>query len=567
MTAAGHPVQDIRRIASSEVAAAAYLAMAPDGSEWHITYLGRDLPEADWLYHAWRILAFREVEDEAATATPGHRAAREAYLTLLAERARVSVAPVVGVIEAGGGALVVRSWVPGSPMLPGRAFATPDVLEGVWAQLAILHTAGLSHGALRGDHIIVGQHRPVIISFGLGRDGASGQHKSKDVAELLVAVALVSDQATAVRDAAAALGKESVAQALPSLQPLVLSAVTRHRLTATPALLDGLRQEVAKLTGATAPPVQPRTRVALRNLLPLVALGTAIYLLLPQVAQAGATTRALGAFHWIWLPAIILCSAATYVIASVALIAAVGRPLAVGRTTAAQLAAAFTNRLAPAGLGAMATEVRYLQASGVPRGDAVSAVALKSLVGIAVHAVGLVALVLLATSSHVPFTVRAPGVPERWELLVFTAIGLAVVGLVAGGFRFRHMWLPVIRDGYERLRTLGTDPMRAFRLVGASAALTAAYALALVIAVEAVGGGPIVAVLAVYLGASAVGAAAPTPGGLGAVEAGLVAGLAAAGIHTGEAITAVLLFRLITYWGPVVPGAVSFWLLRRAGAL
>ena len=286
-----------------------------------------------------------------------------------------------------------------------------------------------------------------------------------------------------------------------------------------------------------------------------------------KVALAGATARALGAFQWVWLPAIIVCAVATYVFASVALIAAVGRPLAVGRTMGAQLAAAFTNRLAPAGLGAMTTEVRYLQASGESRGDAVAAVALKSLVSIAVHAIGLTAFILLATSSHAHFGVRAPGIPERWELLAFVAFGFAVVGLVVGALRFRHVWLRPIRYAYGRLLLLRAQPTRALRLAGASAGVTAAYALALVIAVEAAGGGPLISVVAVYLGASAVGAAAPTPGGLGAVEAGLVAGLAAAGIHTGEAVTAVLIFRLVTYWAPVLPGAVSFWVLRRVGAL
>ena len=45
---------------------------------------------------------------------------------------------------------------------------------------------------------------------------------------------------------------------------------------------------------------------------------------------------------------------------------------------------------------------------------------------------------------------------------------------------------------------------------------------------------------AVYLGASIIAAAAPTPGGLGAMEAALVAGFTGVGIEPGVAVAAVL---------------------------
>jgi uncharacterized protein (TIRG00374 family) len=115
---------------------------------------------------------------------------------------------------------------------------------------------------------------------------------------------------------------------------------------------------------------------------------------------------------------------------------------------------------------------------------------------------------------------------------------------------------------------LGHDPRRGSRLLAASAGTTTAYALALCAAVQATGGGPsVLSVVAVYLGGSALAAAAPTPGGLGAVEASLIAGLTSVGQPVGAAVTAVLVFRLVTYWAPVIPGGMSFWALRRAGAL
>ena len=46
----------------------------------------------------------------------------------------------------------------------------------------------------------------------------------------------------------------------------------------------------------------------------------------------------------------------------------------------------------------------------------------------------------------------------------------------------------------------------------------------------------------------------PTPGGLGAIEAALVAGLTGVGMDPAIAVAAVLSYRLATYWLPILPG-------------
>jgi len=54
-----------------------------------------------------------------------------------------------------------------------------------------------------------------------------------------------------------------------------------------------------------------------------------------------------------------------------------------------------------------------------------------------------------------------------------------------------------------------------------------------------------------------------TPGGLGFVEAGLAATLSAAGISTGDALIATLVYRLLTFWLPIPLGAVAAYGFRR----
>jgi undecaprenyl-diphosphatase len=309
-------------------------------------------------------------------------------------------------------------------------------------------------------------------------------------------------------------------------------------------------------------------RRVVRRLLLLVVLAAAVYVLLPQVAMAGAVAHAVGAIRWGWLPVVAAAAVLTYVMAALGLTAASGRPLPFGRTVGAQLAAAFTNRLAPAGVGAMATNVRYLEASGLRRARAMTAVALSSVAGLLVHVTATAGAVALAAATHQHVSVKAPDVPDQWPLLALAAGILAVAGVAIGATHFRGRIVPPMRAVRAQAGVFVRRPARAAALVGAAAGITAAYSVAFVGAVQGAGGGPpLVSVLAVFLGGSALAAAAPTPGGLGALEAGLVAGLTAVGQPAAPAVTAVLVFRVVTYWLPAVPGGVALWALRRSGAL
>ena len=60
---------------------------------------------------------------------------------------------------------------------------------------------------------------------------------------------------------------------------------------------------------------------------------------------------------------------------------------------------------------------------------------------------------------------------------------------------------------------------------------------------------------------------APTPGGLGALEATMIAALAGFGMDHGPAVGAVLTFRLATFWLPILPGWYTFAWMQRNGEL
>jgi undecaprenyl-diphosphatase len=108
-------------------------------------------------------------------------------------------------------------------------------------------------------------------------------------------------------------------------------------------------------------------------------------------------------------------------------------------------------------------------------------------------------------------------------------------------------------------------PSKLLGLFGGSVTVTFSYMITLYVALQAFGGGlPFATVGAVYLVGAAVATAAPTPGGLGAVEAALIAGLVSAGLDSAVAVPAVFLYRLATFWIPILPGWGCFtWLERR----
>lgn len=70
-------------------------------------------------------------------------------------------------------------------------------------------------------------------------------------------------------------------------------------------------------------------------------------------------------------------------------------------------------------------------------------------------------------------------------------------------------------------------------------------------------------VLLAFVAASVLGLIPFTPGGLGFVEAGLAATLAVAGISTGDALVATLVYRLLTFWLPIPLGGIAVWRFRR----
>jgi uncharacterized protein (TIRG00374 family) len=80
---------------------------------------------------------------------------------------------------------------------------------------------------------------------------------------------------------------------------------------------------------------------------------------------------------------------------------------------------------------------------------------------------------------------------------------------------------------------------------------------------RAFGEAPPLAVLTQAFFVGMFGNLLPMPGGVGGVEGGMIAALAAFEIDAGQAVVAVLLFRAVTFWLPMIPGVIAYFQLRK----
>ena len=177
-----------------------------------------------------------------------------------------------------------------------------------------------------------------------------------------------------------------------------------------------------------------------------------------------------------------------------------------------------------------------------------------------------------------PSSSPAPGATRRctstftssngcWCVITAALVGCALFGLTPRGRRFFHdkVWA-FIRSAGAAIAQVAKSP-RHLALTGAGAfGGPLVQIVALWLCVHALGGQlPFVQVGAIYLGGHLVASAAPVPGGLGALEAALIAGLSALGMPVGAAASAVLIYRLLTYWLTIPVGWLCLKIAEQRG--
>ena len=506
----------------------------------------------------------RGPNDDWPTLSLEHDVEHEALLLLLARAGGVNCPALKVLTTLPDGSMALAMQDVGGRRLDTLAPEEIDanLLDAVWREVALLHRARLAHRSLRAANILLNDARPVIIDMGFGAESTSPRLQAIDRAELLASLGTIVGADAVIASAARVLGPGDLAAAVPFLQPLALSAATRKQ--ASKSLLRDLRAGIAAATGEEPAPLERLVRVRPRTVFTIVALTGAFYILLPQLANVGDSFRALRHANWVWLIACVAMSVLTYVASAIGMAGGVPEHLPFVPNLETQLASSFVNRVTPANVGGMALGVRFMQKAGIEPAEAVTGMGLNVVAGAIVH-IGLlfVFLAWAGQGNSSGFTI-----PHNSKVLVIVAVVLAVLGIVAATHKGRRLMrqhvIRHVKTSISSIVTLSRSPAKLVALFGGSLGVTLAYIAALAAAVAAFHGGLSFAdVGAVYLGSSIIAAAAPTPGGLGAMEAALVAGFTGVGMDSGVAVAVVLSYRLATYWLPVLPGWIAFHMLER----
>ena len=602
---AGHPVVAMRRVGQDGNESRRYTATALGGDRLDVRVFDRDQEAAGALYRIYRWLRLQGQVRHGTPLTLGRAVERRALLSYAADEAGVRTPRLLALISVGADATALAHEqqagttlaelaasaparqdepgpggtaqphpdpagpdeahpgaaqpdpAPSDPALrdkagPPNSQPTDDQLLRVWEAVLQLHAHRVTHRALTADRILFADDgNVVLLDPSAGDVAATDLQLRLDLAQLLAELALLVGPDRTASLAVKAVGADELVPVVPLLQPIVLYRSTRAAVRRHRDVLPELRKQLLAATpGEDAPPVRLE-RVRPRTVLTLIASLAAAYLLLGELGRVSLLST-LRSADWRWTALALVLSALTYVGAAWSLSGYVPDRLRFVPTVLAQLAGSFVTLVTPAAVGGAALNIRYLQRRRVPAAVAAASVGLSQVVAFTLH------ILLLVVFAAITGTQSHSLQPPTWVYFVIAAliaIVLAVIAVPPGRRLLRARLSPVLGQVLPRLFAVMQQPRKLAEGIGGALLLTGAYILCLDACIRALGGSiPLASTAVVYLTGAALGSAVPTPGGLGAVEAALSAGLTAAGLPGATAVSTVLLFRILTFWLPVPLG-------------
>jgi glycosyltransferase 2 family protein len=544
-----------------------YAATTSDGDQQDVIVYDRDQQAAGALYRLYRSLLLRAQVSRGAPMSTDRTVERRALLSYAAEDAGAPTPRLRAVVRVGPEATVLAfDHHEGTTLADRNPGCTDEELKAIWDAVNVLHTHRVTHRSLTADRILLTDGGQVmLLDPGDGDVAASDLQIRLDVAQLIAELALVVGPDRAADLALEKAGADELVAVVPLLQRVALARPTRAALRRRRDVLPALRKRLlAAVPGGEVAPARLE-RIRFRTLVTMVATVAAVYLLAGELARE-SLGHVLRAADWHWSAVALALSALTYVAAALSLSGFVPGRLPFFRTLLAQLAGSFVTLVTPAAVGGAALNIRYLQRRKLLPAVAAASVGVSQVVAFVLHILLLVVFLALAGA-----VAKHPFEPPTWfyiVLAVLVVVAVTVLALPAGRRLLRARVAPTLGQVLPRLLEVAQQPRKLAEGIGGTLLLTAAYILCLAACVQAFHGSVAIASIAVvYLTGSALGSIIPTPGGLGAVEAALTAGLVATGLHGTEAASSVLLFRLLTFWLPVPFGWAALNYLERHEAL
>ena len=541
---------------------------AADGSPLVVKVYGRDAYDSALVNTVWRRVWLRE---PGAPIRLGRlqQVEHEALLTLFVGHAGIPTDEVVtaGATVDDDALLVLRR---AGHVLTYDDRREPVDLDEIWALVDRLHRSGVAHGSIDAANILVrgGDGALGLVDFRGATLGADEADRRTDETQAFITTMLLGDAATAIEAAQRALGPDGVAKMLPFLQRSVLTPAQRHETRRREIDLDDLRAQASEAIGHDPPKLAQLRRITVGSFVRVLLPAFAVLALLSGLAGLDfAVMRDVLANAAWWLVFIGAVLAQTpRITQSVSTLGASPVPLPLGPVVALQLAVSYVNLAIPSSAARMAVNIRFFQRHGVPPGAALTAGAIDGFSGFIVQAI-LMLLLLVLTPASLDLDLDRASESANPIALVVIVIAVVALGVVAVIGRARRLILKWARQlGGEALSAARNlrSPRRLALLFGGNLATELLFAITLGTFTRAVGY-PIglAELLVINISVGLLAGLLPIPGGIGVVEGGLTYGLVRAGMPEEVALTAVLMYRLATFYLPPIWGFFALrWLER-----
>jgi uncharacterized membrane protein YbhN (UPF0104 family) len=569
LAASGPPVTAIRRVRpeGNGSAGSRHYAVTTSEGDLDVVVYDRDQQAAGAIYRVYRSVRVLGQVHRNAPLSMDRAVERRALLSYAAEDAGAPTPRLRALVRVGPEASVLAyEHHDGSTLAKRNPGCSDDELRQIWDAVDRLHARKVTHRGLTADRILLTDDgRAMLLDPGDGDVAASDLQIRLDVAQLIAELALYVGPDRAARLALSQVDADELVAVVPLLQPVALARSTRKAVHRRRDVLPALRKLLlAAVPGAEVAPVRLE-RIRLRTLLTLVASVAAGYLLAGELERESLGS-VLHQARWYWGIVALALSAATYVAATVSLSGFVAQRLDFFRTLLAQVAGSFVTLVTPAAVGGAALNIRYLQRRKIPAPVAAASVGVAQVVAFVLHI-----LLILIFAAVAGTSAKEPIQPPQWAYYVLAGLVViagVVFALPAGRRLLRARLSPTLGQVLPRLLEVAQQPRKLAQGIGGALLLSLCYILCLAACVAAFGRSvPIAKVGFVYLTGSAIGSVIPTPGGIGAVEAALTTLLTAAGVPGPVAVSAVLLFRLLTFWLPVPFGWAALNYLERQQVL
>lgn len=254
--------------------------------------------------------------------------------------------------------------------------------------------------------------------------------------------------------------------------------------------------------------------------------------------------------------AVIFCF--TFVFTGYAMTMLATKPMPFRQTSLIQLAMAFTYKIFPAGLGGPGLMYRYAVVAGYSLEGGLGYVGAVELVYFTAWLLYFLPVVYFGGGLS-SVGLSAPSFTPGWKLFFLIAIIILVAYLIVRALGLVTKIKEKINEIAHSFRVIIKTPKKSLQALGLMLLSYTCTNVVFYLCLVAVGIHiPFWQSVFVYLIFNSIGACGPAPGGIGTVEAALIGGLMLVGVDSTSATAGVMIFRVITFWIPTLPGYLAF---------